>query len=1136
MKRILSAVFVGLLVSAMTCGSVWAQATAQISGAVRDQSGAVLPGAEVTATQTDTAVSRMTITNETGYYVLPNLPLGPYRLEASLPGFRTFVQTGIVLQVGSSPAINVVMEVGQITEQVEVQANAALVETRTLSVGQVMETTRIMELPLNGRNAAELLLLGGGAVQVTPPGGNAFPGMLLISSAGSLGPTTEYTLDGGRHVDPYDGYPMPLPFPDALAEFKTELGGLSAQQGAGSQVSAVTKSGTNQFHGDLFEFVRNDLFTARSYFATKASTLKRNQFGGTLGGPIMQNKLFFFGGYQGTTLRQDPSDRREFVPTAAMLAGDFTTFASAACNSRGAITLKAPFVGNRVDPALLSPVALKLSARLPKTNNPCGELTYGRKSVTDEHQVVSKIDYQSSAKHSLFGRLLFLAYDSPSPLAFTSDIVLNAQPRVEARSYAFTTGSTYLLSSTTVNAFRLSVTRNRQSSIRPDTFSPADIGMNIYAYDPNYLPAITVSSGFVIGDSEKTYATALYQLADDVSMTRGTHQFGFGGRISQGRTNNFYGGSDNGFFTITGSVTGAGLADFLTGKVNDYTHGGVARNSARVKFLSIYGQDTWQVRPRLTMSYGLRWSPALPIVEYSRPIPNVLNFSVERYRQGLRSSVLVNAPPGMLYPGDPEFVQKNGGVNAEKPQSHLYNTYWKQFVPRIGLAWDVQGDGRTSLRASYGLSYPDATTVRRGTQNAQPPWGSLTSLLLPEGGLDDPWRGIAGGNPHPTQTSKTMTFSPASDYLPSNPDLTPMYTQSWNLSLQRQVTADTLLSVSYLGTQIIHIPAATPLNMAIYVPGVGDAGGNCFLNGTVTHFKVAPGSACSTVNNTQVRRALTFLNPAFGPEIGRIAYVSSDGTQNYQAMLVSVQHRPSRGINLNGNYTLSHCIGDFSVRSNNGFGIAVDHTYLDPNDRKRDRGNCESDQRHALNLTGVVETPQFANRMLSLVGTGWRLSLIYQASTGGNLTAGSAASGVRTVTLAPASTGSSTSPGADRCLCDINAQRPDLLSTDVYLDTSGRPGTQYLNPAAFGQPALGALGTMGRTNLTVPYDWQFDMALSRVFRFRESQSLEFRAEAYNVTNSFRPGIIDTVLSSSNFGKIRTALTPRIMQFALKYLF
>src|SRR6266702_4357020 len=268
MKPILTAFFIGLFGSVMTCSSAWAQATAQISGAVQDQSGAVLPGAEVTAKQTDTGVSRMTITNETGHYVLPNLPLGPYRLEAGLPGFRTFVQTGIVLQVNSNPTINITLQVGQVTEQVEVQANTSLVETRSVSVGQVMETARIMELPLNGRNAQELLLLGGGAVQTAPVGGMSFPSnRLTISSAGALGTATEYTLDGIRHVDPYDGVPLLLPFPDALAEFKTEIGGMSAQQGRGSQVSAVTKSGTNQYHGDLFEFVRNDLFNATNYFA-----------------------------------------------------------------------------------------------------------------------------------------------------------------------------------------------------------------------------------------------------------------------------------------------------------------------------------------------------------------------------------------------------------------------------------------------------------------------------------------------------------------------------------------------------------------------------------------------------------------------------------------------------------------------------------------------------------------------------------------------------------------------------------------------------------------------------------------------------------------------------------------------------
>src|SRR5206468_6169061 len=317
------------------------------------------------------------------------------------------------LQVNSNPTINLVLQVGQVSETVEVHANAAFVETRSLSVGQVMETARIVELPLNGRNVQELLLLNGGTVQTAPDGGMSFPsGRLLLSSAGARGTAGELTLDGISHISPYDAYPLPLPFPDALSEFKTEIGGQSAQQSKGAQASAVTKSGTNEFHGDLFEFVRNDLFNATTYFAAvepttgqkKHSTLKRNQFGGAIGGPIMKNKLFFFGGYQGTTLRQDAKNLRSFVPTAAMLAGDFTAFASAACNTRGAVTLKTPFVNNRIDPKSFDPVAVKLAALLPKADDACGQVLYGQRNPIDDKQWVTKIDYQASPKHSVFGR------------------------------------------------------------------------------------------------------------------------------------------------------------------------------------------------------------------------------------------------------------------------------------------------------------------------------------------------------------------------------------------------------------------------------------------------------------------------------------------------------------------------------------------------------------------------------------------------------------------------------------------------------------------------------------------------------------------------------------------------------------
>src|SRR6266581_4726542 len=330
--------------------TVWAQATAQINGTVKDSSGAVLPGVEIMAVQTDTGIIRSTVTNETGSYTLSNLALGPYRLEASLPGFRTYRQTGIVLQVASNPVINVVLEIGQVSEQVEVQANAALVETRSSSVGQVVENARILELPLNGRNVTDLITLAGAAVQTDIPMPKNFAGSNYISAAGGLGFGVEYTLDGARHINFVSGTSMQMPFPDALQELKIETSGMTAQHGVSAAVGGVTKSGANEFHGDLFEFLRNDLFNARNYFATTNSTLKRNQFGGTVGGPVVQNKLFFFGGFQGTTIRSDSASTREYVPTAAELNGDFSVVTSPGCNAGRQLTLKGGFVNNKIDP------------------------------------------------------------------------------------------------------------------------------------------------------------------------------------------------------------------------------------------------------------------------------------------------------------------------------------------------------------------------------------------------------------------------------------------------------------------------------------------------------------------------------------------------------------------------------------------------------------------------------------------------------------------------------------------------------------------------------------------------------------------------------------------------------------------
>ncbi|MGH2400201.1 MAG: carboxypeptidase regulatory-like domain-containing protein, partial [bacterium] len=370
---------VGALILLLTSTLAWApafaeasagkQATAEMSGTVRDESGAVLPGVTVTATQTDTGFTRTVVTDGTGAYVMPNLPTGPYRLEVSLQGFRTYVQTGIVLQVAATPTINAVLAVGNLEETVSVEAAAPLVDVRSAGISEVVENERILELPLQGRQVTDLIVLAGAAVQTGSASNRSMQGGVAVAVAGGQSFGVAYLLDGAMHNDPQNNLNLPLPFPDALQEFSVATSGLSAQHGmhSGAAVNAVTKSGTNSLHGNVFEFLRDKRFNATDPFAgigpdgkRKDDGLQRSQFGGTLGGPIMRDTLFFFGGYQGTSIRQTPSANISYVPTAAMLAGDFTDFASPACNGGRQVTLRAPFVSNRVSPALFSPAAVNM--------------------------------------------------------------------------------------------------------------------------------------------------------------------------------------------------------------------------------------------------------------------------------------------------------------------------------------------------------------------------------------------------------------------------------------------------------------------------------------------------------------------------------------------------------------------------------------------------------------------------------------------------------------------------------------------------------------------------------------------------------------------------------------------------------
>ncbi len=401
----LAALFLFFATPARLCPQ--AVGSGQIQGTVTDANGGVVPGAEIEATQTESGLKRAVTSGADGGYSLPNLPVGPYQLRVSKEGFEAFVQSGIVIQVGNNLRVDVSLKVGGAAETVQVDASASMVQTEDQAVSQVIDSQRMVDIPLNGRQATQLILLTGAAT-TAPSGDNVgsknYPSEVTLSVAGSQGTQTEYLMDGADNTDSFSNVNLPFPFPDAIQEFSVQTSGLAAQYGfhPGSVVNIVTRAGTNAFHGTVFDFLRNNYFNAQNYFSTNRDTLKRNQFGGVIGGPIVRNKLFFFGGYQGTITHQQSNNTTYVLPTQAILNGDWTAFEAASGK-----TLKAPFAGNTIDPGMYNASAVQLVTKyLPLATSANGHYLYGPPNPNTEHQFIGRVDWNKSPKQTLFHSLL----------------------------------------------------------------------------------------------------------------------------------------------------------------------------------------------------------------------------------------------------------------------------------------------------------------------------------------------------------------------------------------------------------------------------------------------------------------------------------------------------------------------------------------------------------------------------------------------------------------------------------------------------------------------------------------------------------------------------------------------------------
>jgi hypothetical protein len=1121
----------GLLCLLLACAVALAQ-TSQISGTVRDTSGLAIPGAAIKATQTATGVIRSTSSGADGSYVLPNLPIGPYLLEVTKEGFSRSVQSGIVLQVDTTPTVDIAMRVGAVNEQVTVEAVALQVETRTTSIGGVVDNKQITEMPLNGRDPHELVFLAGMA---SYPGDGSMNSIrnyptVVVSVAGGNGDGVAYLLDGVIHQDPYNSLSLPLPFPDALQEFKVETSAVPAQYGyhATATVNAVTKSGSNQFHGDLFEFLRNGDLNARDFFAVKRDTLKRNQFGGTIGGPIRKDKLFFFGGYQRTSLRSDPVQNTAFVPTPAQISGDFST---------SAVRLKDPrdpsgltfFPNNQVPASLLSPVTQNIVKTFPTALDATGRTINGQVGGQDEDLITAKIDWQISTKHSFYGRYLDAKLDKRSTFDGKNPLSISFFG-VQPRDYGFALGDTWLISPNVVSSLRVGANRTNVPKISDNYASWSSLGANITPLAGNIIGLNISGTGIVFGGGNASpgaqHNGPLWSALDDISWVKGSHEFGFGGSIFQQRLNYWSGTNAVGVATFDGSVTGLPLADFVLGRAVTFSQGTNYGFYTRQYYMSLYAQDSWKISRRLTLNYGVRWEPYL--APYNNRGENQ-HFDPTLFTQNVHSQVFTNAPAGLVFPGDAQYTC---GDYFNCPR-------WNKFFPRIGLAWDPLGNGRMTVRAGYGIYGDRAMMLAGSAMYFDPPFGNTLNLSGVD--LQNPWTNYpgatglpAGQNPMPTLASlagigvynHSLPFPAFGGYVNSPlKGFNPVYMNQWNLSIEKQVGENWLISANYVGNSTIHMVSGENVNLATYIPG------NCVAG---QYGLRAPG-LCSTTANINQRRVLYLENAAQGQGYSGIGQIDDGGTQTYDGLNLSARRQLRQGFTAGVNYTWAHCIGDpYNQNPPAGAGVAI------PGNRRQWRSNCAGpDVRQLLNLNVVATTPKFSSRALRIVAGDWQVAPILS---------------IRSAQLFTVTS------GVDNAVSGQGNQTPNLViqnpypqnqNVDHWLITTAPAAPIKDSAPAFVAAAAGTYGNLGYNNLKGPGVFQLNLALSRNFLLGERRTVQLRGEAFNLPNHLNPlppgnGIgIPVALNSPNFGRITNDISGnngigagdyRVIQLAMKFVF
>ncbi|HEV2578097.1 MAG TPA: carboxypeptidase-like regulatory domain-containing protein [Acidobacteriaceae bacterium] len=1171
-----------------------------IQGTVTDATGAVVPSAKVVLADSASGVTHVTQSNSVGEFLFPNMQIATYNLKVTATGFETFEQRNIVLEVGSSIAINPKLTIGKTDETVEVHADALALQTEDTSFKQTIDKAAVNEMPLNGRQMTALITLSGGS---SPAPAGDFTGSkysyqtISVSVAGGMGNTTEWKLDGGNNNDYMSNSNLPFPFPDAVQEFSVEAIDLGARGGghSGGLVNVITKSGTNQYHGDAFEFIRNNFLDATNFFSASKDTLHQNQFGGTFGGPVIpgHKKLFGFAGYQRTVSKYSTSVNTMYIPTAANLQGDFSVTdpppGSVSSCGNSPQQLYDPLTGNPIpgnkyaSPPAFNKQALNLMKYLPTASSPgvayfdpnCGVVKFSLPGAVFDNQFVTRADYYISGKHSLYGRYMIDGYQFPA-FFFPNNILVTFQaPGQYQRVQTAVVGETWTISPNLVNSFHVS------GSKRVDNRAPAP-GINsntlgITQYDQMSTGLVLTASTSGKNANWSTYCGTCTNgffnvdnegVSDDLTWVKGKHQVAIGGEFVRVHFNAVVGYDANGKYTFNGEYSGSGPTgqlngktvygdsnlDFLWGALSAFDQSKQQQLALRGSVPSLYIEDTYHASPRVTVVGGIRWSPEFMPSDYFN---RGTTFDYSAFLAGKTSSVYPNAPAGTFFYGDP-------GVTRQFTQ----NSPWL-FDPNLGVSLDPFGRGNTVIRAGVEMAYDLANYYTTNRVHQNPPFAT-DAVASPIGPIcfSEPW--LAGGtgygcnmvggsntSPYPQPalpTAAQAVFPAQAQYLVLPKQFHISDTIQWTFSVQHQFPRGWQAQIDYIGTKTSHMQAGLGLSPAIYTPGTwGPNATGCGPVVTTGPAAVAAGttnpkvgSPCSTTANQRARFALTEASPIQGDMYAGGASSATIGDvawANYNGMVATLQHRLSSTFSMLSNYTWSKCLNTHDATGDTGGNDATN-----PYNQALDYGRCGSDYRNIFNTT-LVATSRFPLQgVAGYLANNWELAPLFHIMSGAPINVTS---------------------GSDISLTDIGNDRPNRVPgvnpiNHVKIQGGTTATTQatrgYLNPAAFcaNSPtslpcpdpvAPGTYGNLSRNAVNGPMFFEFDAQLSRIWPVAGDRwKLDTRLEAFNVLN--HPNFANPSSSNpsgSTFGTITStaggasianipALTARVFQGSVKIIF